>query len=72
MSFNEEYDEDRTKAIVEAAVDGRQIRSALTCQSCRGVCRSCLWARFGPWTLVEKASPSVSLRRSRSVSREHS
>ena len=39
VSFNEEIDEEQAKAVVEAGVDRVKIRSALTCQSPRGVCR---------------------------------
>jgi DNA-directed RNA polymerase subunit beta' len=41
VSFNEEITEERTKDVVEAAVDRVKIRSVLTCQSRRGVCRAC-------------------------------
>src|SRR6266849_4502012 len=57
VSFNEEIDEDRTKAIVEAAVDHVKIRSVLTCQSRRGVCRSCYGRDLARGRLVEKGEP---------------
>jgi DNA-directed RNA polymerase subunit beta' len=57
VSFNEEIDEDRTKAIVEAAVDRVKIRSVLTCQSRRGVCRSCYGRDLARGRLVEKGEP---------------
>jgi DNA-directed RNA polymerase subunit beta' len=57
VSLNEEIDEDRTKAIVEAAVDRVKIRSVLTCQSRRGVCRSCYGRDLARGRLVEKGEP---------------
>jgi DNA-directed RNA polymerase subunit beta' len=57
VSANEEIDEDRTKAIVEAAVDRVKIRSVLTCQSRRGVCRSCYGRDLARGRLVEKGEP---------------
>src|SRR5262250_1371235 len=57
VSFNEEIDEERTKAIVEAAVDHVKIRSVLTCQSRRGVCRSCYGRDLARGRLVEKGEP---------------
>ena len=57
VSFNEEIDEDRTKAIVEAAVDRVKIRSVLTYQSRRGVCRSCYGRDLARGRLVEKGEP---------------
>src|SRR5205085_2831300 len=57
VSFNEEIDEERTKAIVEAAVDHVKIRSVLTCQSRRGVCRSCYGRDLARGRLVENGEP---------------
>ncbi len=57
VSQNEEIDEERTKAIVEAGVDRTKIRSALTCQSRRGVCRSCYGRDLARGRLVEKGEP---------------
>ena len=57
VSANQEIDEDRAKAIVEAAVDGVKIRSVLTCQSRRGVCRSCYGRDLARGRLVEKGEP---------------
>jgi DNA-directed RNA polymerase subunit beta' len=57
VSFNEEIDEDRTKTIVEAGVDRVKIRSVLTCQSRRGVCRSCYGRDLARGRLVEKGEP---------------
>ncbi len=54
VSCNEEIDEDRTKAIVEAGVDRVKIRSVLTCQSPRGVCRACYGRDLGPRTTGRK------------------
>ena len=57
VSANEEIDEERTKIIVEAAVDRVKIRSVLTCQSRRGVCRSCYGRDLARGRLVEKGEP---------------
>ena len=57
VSHNEEIDEERTKAIVEAGVDRVKIRSVLTCQSRRGVCRSCYGRDLARGRLVEKGEP---------------
>src|SRR5205814_3848270 len=57
VSFNEEIDEDRTKAIVEAGVDRVKIRSVLTCQSRRGVCMKCYGRDLSRGRLVEKGEP---------------
>ena len=57
VSFNEEIDEERTKAVVEAAVDRVKIRSVLTCQSRRGVCRACYGRDLARGRLVEKGEP---------------
>ena len=57
VSFNEEITEERTKDVVEAAVDRVKIRSVLTCQSRRGVCRACYGRDLARGRLVEKGEP---------------
>ncbi len=45
VAINEELNEERVKAIVDAGVDRVKIRSVLTCQAKRGVCVRCyVWA----------------------------
>ncbi|NGZ02981.1 MAG: DNA-directed RNA polymerase subunit beta' [Nitrospira sp. WS238] len=57
VSWNEEINEDLTKSIVEAGVDRVRIRSVLTCQSPRGVCRACYGRDLARGRLVEKGEP---------------
>ncbi|MCP9454473.1 MAG: DNA-directed RNA polymerase subunit beta', partial [Nitrospira sp.] len=57
VSRNEEINEDLTKSIVEAGVDKVKIRSVLTCQSVRGVCRACYGRDLARGRLVEKGEP---------------
>ncbi len=57
VSWNEEINEDLTKSIVEAGVDRVKIRSVLTCQSPRGVCRACYGRDLARGRLVEKGEP---------------
>jgi DNA-directed RNA polymerase subunit beta' len=57
VSFNEEIDEEQAKAVVEAGVDRVKIRSVLTCQSPRGVCRLCYGRDLSRGRLVEKGEP---------------
>ncbi len=57
VSRNEEINEDLTKSIVEAGVDRVKIRSVLTCQSLRGVCRACYGRDLARGRLVEKGEP---------------
>ena len=57
VSWNEEINEDLTKSIVEAGVDRVRIRSVLTCQSPRGVCRACYGRDLSRGRLVEKGEP---------------
>ena len=57
VSFNEEIDEERTKASSKPAVDRVKIRSVLTCQSRRGVCRACYGRDLARGRLVEKGEP---------------
>ena len=57
VSWNEEVNEELTKSIVEAGVDRVKIRSVLTCQSPRGVCRACYGRDLARGRLVEKGEP---------------
>ncbi len=57
VSWNEEINEELTKSIVEAGVDRVRIRSVLTCQSPRGVCRACYGRDLARGRLVEKGEP---------------
>ncbi|WP_447973070.1 DNA-directed RNA polymerase subunit beta' [Nitrospira sp. Kam-Ns4a] len=57
VKANEEIDEERAKSIVEAGVDRVKIRSVLTCQSRRGVCRRCYGRDLARGRLVEKGEP---------------
>jgi DNA-directed RNA polymerase subunit beta' len=57
VSRNEEINEDLTRSIVEAGVDKVKIRSVLTCQSVRGVCRACYGRDLARGRLVEKGEP---------------
>ncbi|MGC4099235.1 MAG: DNA-directed RNA polymerase subunit beta' [Nitrospira sp.] len=57
VSWNEEIGEELTKSIVEAGVDRVKIRSVLTCQSPRGVCRACYGRDLARGRLVEKGEP---------------
>ena len=54
VSFNEEIDEEQARAVVEAGVDRVKIRSVLTCQSRRGVCRLCYGRDLARGRLVER------------------
>jgi DNA-directed RNA polymerase subunit beta' len=57
VSWNEEITEDLTKSVVEAGVDRVKIRSVLTCQAPRGVCRACYGRDLARGRLVEKGEP---------------
>lgn len=57
VSWNEEINEELTKSIVEAGVDRVKIRSVLTCQAPRGVCRACYGRDLARGRLVEKGEP---------------
>ncbi len=57
VQFNEEVDEERSRAVVEAGVDRVKIRSVLTCQSRRGVCVKCYGRDLARGRLVEKGEP---------------
>lgn len=52
-AVNDELDESRTQAIVEAGVDKVRIRSVLTCQTRRGVCATCYGRDLSRRKLVE-------------------
>jgi DNA-directed RNA polymerase subunit beta' len=57
VTANEEIDEERARSVVEAGVDRVKIRSVLTCQSRRGVCRKCYGRDLSRGRLVEKGEP---------------
>ncbi len=57
VQVDEEIDEDRAKSVVEAGVDRVKIRSVLTCQSYRGVCKKCYGRDLARGRLVEKGEP---------------
>jgi len=57
VSWSEEVTEDLTKSVVEAGVDRVKIRSVLTCQAPRGVCRACYGRDLARGRLVEKGEP---------------
>jgi DNA-directed RNA polymerase subunit beta' len=57
VSFNEEIDEEQARSVVEAGVDRVKIRSVLTCQSRRGVCRLCYGRDLSRGRLVERGEP---------------
>ncbi|HLG21771.1 MAG TPA: DNA-directed RNA polymerase subunit beta', partial [Candidatus Manganitrophaceae bacterium] len=50
----EELNEERTQAVVEAGIDKVKIRSVLTCQARRGVCVKCYGRDLARGRLVEK------------------
>ncbi|HTP42526.1 MAG TPA: DNA-directed RNA polymerase subunit beta' [Nitrospiria bacterium] len=53
-SRNDEINEARAKAIVEAGIDRVKIRSVLTCQSRRGICMLCYGRDLARGRLVER------------------
>ena len=57
VKANEEFDEVRSKAVVEAGIDHVRIRSVLTCQSRWGVCAKCYGRDLARGRLVEKGEP---------------
>ncbi|RMH33050.1 MAG: DNA-directed RNA polymerase subunit beta' [Nitrospirae bacterium] len=57
VRVNEELDEQRVKAVVEAGIDHVKIRSVLTCQSRWGVCAKCYGRDLAKGRLVEKGEP---------------
>ena len=57
VSGNEELDETRVKAVVEAGIGHVRIRSVLTCQSRWGVCVKCYGRDLARGKLVELGEP---------------
>ena len=57
VKANDEFDEGRSKAVVEAGIDHVRIRSVLTCQSRWGVCAKCYGRDLARGRLVEKGEP---------------
>ena len=57
VQVDEEIDEERAKAVVEAGVDRVKIRSVLTCQLTRGVCKKCYGRDLARGRLVERGEP---------------
>ncbi|MBI3603271.1 MAG: DNA-directed RNA polymerase subunit beta' [Nitrospirae bacterium] len=57
VKVNEEIDEERARSVVESGVDRVKIRSVLTCQSRRGVCKKCYGRDLSRGRLVEKGEP---------------
>ena len=57
VQVGEEIDEGRVKAITDAGVDQVKIRSVLTCQSRRGVCKKCYGRDLARGKLVENGEP---------------
>ena len=57
VQVDEEIDEERAKAVVEAGVDRVKIRSVLTCQLSRGVCKKCYGRDLARGRLVERGEP---------------
>ncbi len=53
VALDDELDEGRTQAVVEAGVDKVRIRSVLTCQTRRGVCAKCYGRDLSRGKLVE-------------------
>jgi DNA-directed RNA polymerase subunit beta' len=54
IGANQEINEERAKAIIEAGIDRVKIRSALTCLVRRGICVRCYGRDLGRGKLVEK------------------
>ncbi|GJL56915.1 MAG: DNA-directed RNA polymerase subunit beta' [Nitrospirales bacterium] len=57
VKANEELDESRVRAVVEAGIDQVRIRSVLTCQARWGVCAMCYGRDLAKGRLVEKGEP---------------
>ncbi|MFC1990765.1 DNA-directed RNA polymerase subunit beta' [Chloroflexota bacterium] len=53
VNRNEEIDEQKANEIVAAGITRVHIRSPLTCQSRRGMCRYCYGRDLARWTLVD-------------------
>ena len=57
VAANEELDESRVKAVVEAGIDHVRIRSVLACQSRWGVCVRCYGRDLAKGKLIELGEP---------------
>ncbi len=57
VQVDEEVDEEKARSVVEAGVDRVKIRSVLTCQANRGVCKKCYGRDLARGRLVEKGEP---------------
>ncbi len=57
VKVNQELDEVRVRAVVEAGIDQVRIRSVLTCQARWGVCVYCYGRDLAKGRLVEKGEP---------------
>ncbi|HIN34025.1 MAG TPA: DNA-directed RNA polymerase subunit beta' [Nitrospirales bacterium] len=57
VQVREEIDEGRVKAITDAGIDQVKIRSVLTCQLRRGVCKKCYGRDLSRGRLVENGEP---------------
>ena len=57
VSVNQEITEDLAGAIQGAGIERVRIRSVLTCESKRGVCRSCYGRNLATGRLVERGEP---------------
>ena len=57
VAANEELDESRVKALVDAGIDRVRIRSVLACQSRRGVCVRCYGRDLAKGKLIELGEP---------------
>ena len=57
VAANEELDESRVKAVVEAGIDRVRIRSVLACQSRWGVCVRCYGRDLAKGKLIELGEP---------------
>ncbi len=57
VQVDEEVDEEKSRSVVEAGVDHVKIRSVLTCQAGRGVCKKCYGRDLARGRLVEKGEP---------------
>jgi DNA-directed RNA polymerase subunit beta' len=65
-------DEDTAREIEEAGIETVKIRSVLTCEARRGLCRSATAATWRPWPWSTRARRWASSPRSRSASRARS
>ena len=57
VQVGEEIDEGRVKAITDAGIDQVKIRSVLTCQLRRGVCKKCYGRDLSRGRLIEHGEP---------------